>query len=174
MSLDFPVMLMLLGSAAALQTILPPPPGGFLKVPLLAAVAFYYALDRQMRVALVAAVWAGILTDGLGGVPPGTSALVLALLTLVLAGLRHVIPESSWGTAAGVGAIGAPLLALAHLLMLHRRGYASHLDWTLLISLLLLIPAGAAATGLLWRVARSLDLWAGNVAPRKEIGRRDG
>ncbi len=173
MTLDLPVMLMLLGSAAALQTVLPPIPGSLLKFPLLAAVAFYYASNRQVWVALVVAVWAGILTDGLGGVPPGTSAIVLALIALVLAGLRNVVPEASWTSAAVLGAVGMPVLALAQVLTLRRQGDLPF-AWPLCASLLLLIPVGAVLAGCLWSVGRQLDLWAGNIEPRKEIENRAG
>jgi rod shape-determining protein MreD len=174
MTLDLPVMLMLLGSAAALQTALPPIPGSLLKFPLLAAVAFYYASNRPIWVTLVVALWAGILTDGLGGVPPGTSAIVLALIALVLAGLRNVVPEASWSSAAVLGAVGMPVLALAQVLTLRRQGSDLPFAWPLYASLLLLIPVGSVLAGCLWSVGRQLDLWAGNTEPRKEIENRAG
>lgn len=174
MSLDVPVMLMLLGAAAAMQTLLPPLPAGGFKLPLLAAVACYYAVSRPIMMALVAAVWAGILTDALGGLPPGTSAWALLVLVLVIVGVRQMAPEASWGLAAAAGAVSAPLLAITQRLMLARRGLIPALDLPLFIAIGLLIPAGALAAGCVWRTGRLLDLWAGNIAPRKEVETRDG
>ena len=61
MMTNLPVVVMLLGTAAALQCVLPAFPFHPLKVPLLAAVAFYYALERPLLPAVVVALWAGIL-----------------------------------------------------------------------------------------------------------------
>jgi cell shape-determining protein MreD len=174
MNANLPVILMLLGAAAALQGALPSIPGSPLKIPLLAAVAFYYALDRQTLLSVVVALWAGILTDGLGGVPPGTSAVVLSIIVLVVAGLRQIMPEATWASAALLGAVGVPLLALLQVLVLRRHGAVIPFALSLAVSLLLQVPAGAVATGCLWSLGRRLDLRAGNIAPRKEIESRGG
>lgn len=165
---NLPVIVMLLGTAAALQCVLPPLPVHQLKIPLLAAVAFYYALDRPLLPALVVALWAGILTDGLGGVPPGTSAVVLAAIALFVAGLRQVVPESTLTGAALLGAVGAPLLALMQALLLRRHGAVDPLVQPL-GGALLLAPAGALATGCARSLGRHLDLLAGNLKPPKEV-----
>ncbi len=165
---NLPVIVMLLGTAAALQCVLPPLPVHPLKIPLLAAVAFYYALDRPLLPALVVALWAGILTDGLGGVPPGTSAVVLAVIALIVAGLRQVVPESTWYGAALLGAVSAPLLAFVQALMLRRHGAMVPLALPL-GGALLLAPAGALATGCARSLGRHLDLLAGNLKPPKEV-----
>ena len=173
MTSSLPVIVMLLGTAAALQCVLPPLPVHPLKVPLLAAVAFYYALERPLLPALVVALWAGILTDGLGGVPPGTSAVFLALAALVVAGLRQVVPVASWTGAAILGAVGAPLLALLQALLLRRQGAV--IPFALpLGGALLLAPAGALATGCARSLGRHLDLRAGNIKLSKEVESRGG
>ena len=173
MTSSLPVIVMLLGTAAALQCVLPPLPVHPLKVPLLAAVAFYYALERPLLPALVVALWAGILTDGLGGVPPGTSAVFLALIALVVAGLRQVVPMSSWTGAWTLGAVGAPLLALLQALLLRRQG--ADIPMALpLAGALMLAPAGSLATGFARRLGRHLDLRAGNLMPSKEVESRGG
>jgi rod shape-determining protein MreD len=172
--LDLPVMLMMLVTAAALQTLLPPLPLCLLKPPLLPAVALYYALRRQPQRSLVAALWAGILTDGLGGVPAGTSAFVLLAVALLLLALRQVLPGESWTTAALAGAAVAPLLAGAQALALRRQWECAPGPATLLVTLLVLAAAGALLTAAAAAAGRGLDLWAGNVKTREEIENREG
>ena len=174
MRLDAPVMVMLLLGAAAAQTLLPPVPGTFLKFPLLVGVACYYALSRPLVIALLAACWAGILTDGAGGVPAGTTPIVLSVLALLVAAGRQIIPEASWGMAAALGGLGASLLVPVQALALARQAYRGVSAWSLAGSMLLLAPAGALAAGLIWRLGRRLDLLAGNITPRKEVETRDG
>lgn len=174
MKLDLPVMLMLLVTAAALQTLLPPLPLCLLKPPLLPAVALYYALRRQPQRALVAALWAGILADGLGGVPAGTSAFVLLTVALVLLALRQVLPGESWTTTALAGAAVAPLLAGAQALALRRQWECAPGAAALLVTLLVLAVAGALLATAVAAAGRRLDLWAGNVKTREEIANREG
>ena len=174
MRLDAPVMVMLLLGAAAAQTLLPPVPGTFLKFPLLVGVASYYALSRPLVIALLAACWAGILADGSGGVPTGTTPIVLGVLALLVAAGRQVLPEASWGMAAALGGLGASLLVPVQALALARQAYRGVSAWSLAGSMLLLAPAGALAAGLIWRLGRRLDLLAGNITPRKEVETRDG
>lgn len=168
MMTNLPVVVMLLGTAAALQCVLPALPFHPLKVPLLAAVAFYYALERPLLPAVVVALWAGILTDALGGVPPGTSAVFLAFMALITAGLREVMPLASRGGAVLVGAVGAPLLALWQALLLRSNGAVIPLSIPL-TGALLLVPGGALATVIARSAGRYLDLRAGNLTPGKEV-----
>ncbi|MDD5706523.1 MAG: hypothetical protein PHR35_11400 [Kiritimatiellae bacterium] len=173
MKLDLPVMLMALSVAAALQALLPAMPWTPLKVPLLTAVALYYALRRQPARALTAALWAGILTDALGGVPPGVSALFLAAVALALLSARRVLPGEAWTTAALAGAAVAPLLAMAQYLALRRHWESQPETWPLISSWLLLAPAGALAAVAAMPLCKRLDVWAGNVQLKDEIANRD-
>lgn len=174
MKMDAPVVILLLGGAAAMQALLPPLPGSPLKLPLLAAVAFYYALNREVLAAVTVGLWAGIMTDGLGGVPPGASSVFLALLAIVMAGLRAFLPEASRGIAAILGAIGASLLMMAQWLAFGPQGWSVFRGWPLLQAFLIMIPAGALATAGVWEMARHLDRMAGNIVPPKEIGEGGG
>ncbi len=167
--LDLPVLLMLLLGAAALQMLLAPLP---LQVPLLVAVAAYYALGHTLAQSLVVALWAGLLHDAQGGLPPLTSALTLAGLVLLLSIWREALPESNVWLNGILSALGALLLALVQIVVVARGGGGWPLTWQMLWWLLALLPAGMAAGALAWSAAWRLELLAGNIAPRKEVEQR--
>lgn len=170
MKLDLPVLLLLLLPAAAIQTLLPPLPLPVpLKLPLLPAVALYYALEREWAIALVAALWAGILTDALGGVPGGTSSLLLLFLACGLLPARKVLPEDSAFPAAAAGAATALVLGLAQYVSMLRRWETPPAFFASLASLAALMVLSAAVAVAVFPFARRLDLLAGNVEPRNEV-----
>lgn len=169
MKLNLPVMAMLLGGAAALQVLLPPLPGTLLKAQLIVAVVIYYALSREASLGLLAAAWAGLLLDALGGLPAGLSTVTLLLLAGGLLAGRAVLGES-WLTAAAIGMVVTALLLFVQWLTLRSRCIAPP-------------PAGAAAAGIglatlaggllapLGRAVGSvMDRWAGNISVRQEVG----
>ncbi len=171
MKLDFPVMLALLLVSAALQTLLPSLHGGelALKVPLLPSVALYYILERQRPLGLCAAVWAGILTDALGGVPPATSSFGLLAVALAIFAVRKYLPEARAFVPAALGAATAAfLLFLQYALLRARSGFAAPF-YLLFRPLLVITPLAALATAALVAAARRIDLMAGNTEPRKEV-----
>ena len=171
MRLDFPVMLALLLVSAALQTLLPSLHGGelALKVPLLPAAALYYVLERPRPMGLCAALWAGILTDALGGVPPGTSSFGLLAFALAVFSVRKFFPEARAFVPAAIGAAAAAFLVLLQYGVLRARcGFTApfHL---LFRPLLVVVPLAALATAVLAAAARRIDLMAGNTEPKKEV-----
>lgn len=89
-------------------------------------------------------------------------------MALIMAGLREVMPLSSWGGAVLVGAVGAPLLALWQALLLRRNGAIIPVSLPL-TGALLLAPGGALATVVARSAGRYLDLRAGNLTPSKEV-----
>ena len=171
MKLDFPVMLAMLLLAAAIQTLLPSFHGGelALKAPLLPSVAIYYVLERQRPLGLFAALWAGILTDALGGVPPGTSSFGLLAAALFFFAIRKFLPEASWLVPAAAGAIVAAYLALLQYVVLRARCEFNAPFYLLFRPLLIIVPVAAIATMLVVAIARRIDLMAGNTEPRKEV-----
>ena len=69
LDMHLPVVVFVLFVAALLQDLIPAPPSFPVKVGFLTAVALHAALTKPMWVALTVAVWAGGLTDALGGLP---------------------------------------------------------------------------------------------------------
>lgn len=172
MKLDLPMMLAYLLLAAWLQTALPPVPCGpvALKMPFLPCVALYYALDRPWPMAVVAALWAGVLTDALGGLPCGTTSVALPVLSAAVLAVRRLQPEGALLPAAVLGFSMAVVLLLTQALAV--RG-SLETPPPFLASLKPIPPIAllsAAAAPLFVAIARKLDLAAGNVEPKKEVG----
>jgi hypothetical protein len=67
--MHLPVAAFTLLAAALLQDLIPATPRFPVKIVFLTAVAFHAALTRPVWVALTVAVWAGGITDALGGLP---------------------------------------------------------------------------------------------------------
>ncbi len=170
MKLDFPVMLATLLVAAAAQTLLPPLHGGALalKLPLLPAVALYYVLERQWPLGVLASLWAGILTDALGGVPPGTSSFGLLAVALAVFASRKYLPEAFWLVPALGAAATAFLILLQYVFLRARCGFDAPVH-LLLRPLAVIAPLAALATAAMVAAARRIDLMAGNTEPRKEV-----
>jgi len=96
--------------AAALQDMIPATRLVPVKWPFLPAVALYYALAGPVVVALTVAVWAGMLTDALGGLPMGGTCVLLVLTGLGARQLRGPLGGLGGGFRGAVlGAAGASL-----------------------------------------------------------------
>ena len=92
-----------LGAAAA-QDLVPATRLVPVKWPFLTAVALYYALTKPVLAAAAAGVWAGMLTDALGGLPQGGTCLLLALLYVAARLVRKVFGEEA--AVQGVALMG--------------------------------------------------------------------
>jgi hypothetical protein len=77
--MHLPVTVFTLFAAALLQDLIPATPQFPVKIVFLTAVAFHAALTQPVWVALTVAVWAGGLTDALGGLPPLCTTAFLLL-----------------------------------------------------------------------------------------------
>ncbi|MEI6210952.1 MAG: hypothetical protein WCR06_04935 [bacterium] len=166
MKLDLPVLLVLLTLAAAAQTLLPGMPGSLLKIPFLSGVVVYYALNRPLVMSLVAAVWAGWLTDSGGGLPVFCTGAFLLLLVLVLQPLRRFLDGSFVGVVAVATGV-ALLQALWQLSWAHLALPGS--AWRVAGDFVLLLPAGVLAGAVAYGVGHTLDRFAGNVKEREEL-----
>jgi cell shape-determining protein MreD len=61
----------------------------------LTAVAAYYVLAKPRLISLVIAIWAGILTDVLGGLPHGCTLVFLLFSYALLLLLKRVLVEAT-------------------------------------------------------------------------------
>ena len=78
--------------AALMQAVLPAwIVMGQAKVPALAALVVYYALARERREMLVAAILAGLVQDGLGLIPFGYSPFAFCLMGLLIARFKELV-----------------------------------------------------------------------------------
>lgn len=168
MRLDLPVMLLVLAVAAAAQNLLPGMPASPLKIPFLSGVVIYYALNRPLVLALVAAAWAGWLTDSAGGLPGSCTATFLLLLALALRPLRRFLLDGSFVGVIAAATVVALLQALWQLTWARLALPGS--AWRVAGDLVLLLPAGAIAGAAACGLGLTLDRFAGNVkALEKEM-----
>lgn len=166
MSLNLPVMIIMMALAGCLEEFIPGIP---LRVPAFAGVAVYYALQRPLPLAGVAAVAAGIAHDASCGVPIGGSALLLLAFAAGVAALRDVILDDSAATAALSGAVLGFLLCLLQRALLGFSYVSAHGFAWLAAAAGTGALSGAAASALFFVLGRKLDRMAMNVKPGKEI-----
>lgn len=167
MRMDLLVMVLALLVSAAAQDLLPGLPGETLKIPFLTGVALYYALNRPLAMALVAAMWAGWLTDGPGGLPCACTSIFLLLLALGLRPLRRFFLD---GTFIGVVAatMGAVLLQALWQMAWARLAFHGG-AWKIIGDIILLPLSGGVAGAVAYPLVRGLDLLSGNVKSRKDV-----
>lgn len=171
MKLDLPVMVAALLLAALLQELIPAIPCGLpsFKLQLLPAVAIYYLYRRQWPVALTAALWAGIATDALGGLPRGTTSLTLLGAGLVIIALRDVQEKRSPWRALLPGMAVAAIAGLVQVFAFRGAdGVLSRPPFLRAMAFILkTLPLAALAAVAVDAVLSKVELMAGNVEPRE-------
>jgi len=90
-AVNLPVMGFTIILAAFVQDMLPVTEWLPVKIGFLTAVALFYVLSRPFMKALTAVVWAGILTDALGGLPLFCTVSFLLFMFAVVHFLRSMI-----------------------------------------------------------------------------------
>ena len=92
---------------------------GFAKPPVLALIVAYYALNHSVPMMLASALLGGILSDGIGSLPPGISPLAFAVIGAVLHHYRGTIFSGKIMTNVVFGAmIGLSMTLIVFLLLL--------------------------------------------------------
>jgi len=152
------VMAVVVALCAAAQEFCPPLGAARLKPPLLLGASVYWGLRREPFWAGLAAVWCGALEDALGGVPCGTSPLLLAPLAVAASVLARPQIERGLPACLLAGAAAAPALQLWQYLALRLAGgYAPLAPVALGSRLALAVPAGALAALAVGAAAGALD-----------------
>ena len=159
-------MLVILALTAAAQNLLPGMPATPLKIPFLTGVVVYYALNRPLVMALVAAAWAGWLTDSTGGLSSSCTATFLLLLTLALRPLRQFLLDGSFAGVVAATTVAALWQALWQLVW--ARLALPGGVWRAAGDLALLLPAGAIAGAAAYCLSHTLDCFSGNVKAQTE------
>ena len=152
------VMFVVVALCAAGQEFCPPLGAARLKPPLLLGAAVYWGMRREPFWAGFAAVWCGALEDALGGVPCGTSPLLLAPLAVAASILARPQIERGLPACLLAGAVAAPALQLWQYLALRLAGgYAPLAPVALGSRIAASVPAGAAAALAVGAAAGALD-----------------
>jgi hypothetical protein len=166
LDMNFPVVGIALFAAAVAQDLLSITPYMPVKIVFLTAVALYAMLTKPVIVALTALVWAGGLTDALGGQPLFCTLSFLLVVYGVVRVLQRVFLEATLVQ----GTLLVACAALAQ--MAWTRVWAGTgeplFTWQALKLLGAAIPAGMTAGCVGFAVCGLLDRISGNVKPVKE------
>jgi rod shape-determining protein MreD len=127
------------------------------KPPALLGVVLYYALTRERRRMLVAAVAGGFIQDALGMSPIGYSSVCFGLIGLIVNHFRNLLFTLRMVTHIVVGAVAAGAGTLCLGILLSSAGHIAG-DSTLFLSRILAATAlGAVTVPLVFRFVDFLD-----------------
>lgn len=163
------VMFVAVTLASVLQELVPPVPPFSVKAPWLLAVCVYYAVRREWVWSVTAAVWCGMMQDGLGGIPYGISLVVFCLIAcLCVFFVKKQMPDNTV-TCMIVSVAGGIIVESCQYVMLLMSGaYVAlptvYLLGRLLIFIVLCLPVAAVVAG----IVRLLDVVSGNVGFENE------
>jgi len=166
LDMNVPVVFCTLFAAALLQDLIPATPAFPVKIGFLTAVALYHMLTKPALVALTALVWAGGLTDVLGGLPVlCTTGFLLAAYGAVRA-LQRMFLEATLvqGTLLVACASAAQAVWLRIWLGLSEPGSV----WHTLVTVGYAVPAGLVAGCVGFAICGLVDRVSGNIKPVKE------
>ncbi len=137
---------------------------GAARVPWLVGAAAYYAVCREWPWGLVAALWYGLVADGLCGVPPGPAALPLAGAAWLWHRKLRIQMRPGAAAAALFAAAVAPVAAfLAYAWLRFFDGLPPAGPAALVEGVLAAAPLGAFAAFAAHAVLRALDARSCNV-----------
>jgi len=166
LDMDLLVSVVTLFFAALLQDLIPVTPSFPVKIGFLTAVALYAALAKPVWVALTVAVWAGGLTDALGGLP----LLCTPCFLLVIYGLVRLMHRVFLEATLVQGMLLVAVAAVAQTVWT-RLWVATgqpFFTWHTLKLLGYAVPAGMAAGLAGFAVCGLADRVSGIVKPVKE------
>lgn len=166
LDMNVPVVVSTLLAAALLQDRIPAVPSFPVKVGFLTAVALYHMLVKPVSVALTALVWAGALTDALGGLPLFCTPCFLLSVYGAVRLLQRVFLEATLVQGALLMACVAVAQAVWTRAWLGMAGPAP--VWSMLVAAGYAVPAGLAAGFLGFAMCGLADRVSGNLKPTKE------
>lgn len=163
------VMFVVVTLAGALQDIVPPLPPANVKAPFLLGVVAYYGMRRELRYGVLAAVWCGLLLDGMSALPWGASLLSFGVYLAAC----HLLfrPQMSDGAlSCMVTAVAGGLLADAtsYAALIGSGRYAPLPFSFLAIRVLSTGVASFVAAGAVAGFARHLDCMSSNAGFERE------
>ncbi len=152
--------------AAAAQDLVPVGRQVPVKLVFLTAVGLCQAMTKPLTVGLTALVWAGLLTDALGGLPLFCTTSFLLLAFGAVRMMQRVFLEAS----PAQGALLVAVASLAQLIWTHAwvRTGEPVLAWHTLAALGASVPAGLVAGFAGFAVCGLTDRVSGLVKPVKE------
>jgi hypothetical protein len=164
--MNLPSVAVVLLVAAAAQELVPVTSALPVKVPFLTAVALYHALTKPPPVALTVLVWAGALTDALGGLPLFCTLSFLLVAYWVARLMQRVFLEATLVQGTLLVACAAVCQTLWTRMWVGAA--APFFAWSLVTALAASAPAGLAAGFVGFAVCGRVDRLSGVVKPMKE------
>ncbi len=163
---NLPVVAACLFAAACAQELVPAPPQAPVKAVFLTAVGLYFALTRPVAMALTVLVWAGALTDALGGLP---LACTLTFLMAVYVGVR-LLQRAFLEATVFQGTLLVGCVSVVQVVWTRLWAHAGGplFSWETLVRLEWALPVGMAAGFVGFAVCGLADRLSGNVRPVKE------
>jgi len=136
------------------------------KIPFLTAVGLYYALTKPWPVAVTALVWAGALTDALGGLPLFCTLSYLLAVYWAVRVMQRVFLDAtlSRGMLLVAGAAAGQTLWMR----LWAGSYEPLLAWQTLAALGASAQAGLLAGFVVFALCGRMDRLSGMIRPVKE------
>ncbi len=167
LDMNLPVVVVTLLAAAVLQDAIPAAPGFPVKICFLTSVALYHALTKPLAVALTALVWAGGLTDALGGLPLFLTFGFLVLMFGAVRMMQRVFLEATLvqGTLLIAGVAVAQWVWTR---LLTDGAGGPFFAWDTLVTAGYAVPAGMVAGLVGFGMGGLADRVSGNLKPVKE------
>lgn len=166
LDMHLPVLAVTLFAAALLQDLIPVTPSFPVKLVFLTAVALHAALTKPLPVALTAAVWAGGLTDALGGLPLLCTAGFLLVIYVLVRLMHRVFLEAT--VFQGMLLVAAAAVFQMVWTRLWVGTGQPFFTWHTLKLLVYAVPAGMAAGVAGFAICGLTDRVSGIVKPVKE------
>lgn len=166
LDMNLPVVALTLFAAAVVQDLAPVTPWVPVKIGFLTAAGLYYALTKPVPVALTALVWAGGMTDALGGLPLFCTLSFLLVAYAAVRVMQRVFLEAT--LVQGAGLIACAAVAQTAWTRLWIRTGEPFFEWRSLTVLGASALAGLVAGGVCFAVCGLVDRLSGNVKPVKE------
>ena len=164
--MHLPVIVVALVSSALLQDMLPATSWMPVKLTLLSAAALYYMISRPLLPALTATLWAGLLTDALGGLPLLCTTGFLLFAYGVIHFLRGVIYGADVLTGTLLCAGFSPLQMIWTRIWTGAAGIVDIQHGFAVLGYSIIAGAIAGATG--FSLCLLLDNFSGCMKPAKE------
>lgn len=165
------VMFVAVTLAAVLQELVPPVPMANVKFPCLLSVCVYYAVRREPGYGFTAALWCGVMQDGLDDIPYGISALsfcLIAILCVIL--VKKQMPDNTVSCVLVAVGGGVLIEALQYGALLWSGHYEALPRNFLMIRLLVFVAVSIPVAALVAGVVRLMDILSANAGFENDNG----
>jgi len=152
------VMFVAVTLAAVLQELVPPVPMANVKLPCLLGVCTYYAVRREPGYGFGAALWCGVMQDGLDSIPYGVSAFSFCLITaLCVVLVKKQMPDNTVSCVLVAVAGGVLIEVLQYTALVWSGHYETLPGSFLVIRLLIFVAVTIPVTAIVAGLVRLMD-----------------